>query len=80
MQIICESHTIHIPWRGEERGGEERRGEERREWKRREEERRGESTAKQKDETNNNNNGKDTYDEQKCDSNQKRNIERGRGK
>ena len=36
--------------------------------------------AKQKDETNNKKNGKDTYDEQKCDSNQKRNIERGRGK
>ena len=33
-----------------------------------------------KDETNNNKNGKDTYDEQKCDSNQKRNIGRGRGR
>ena len=44
MQIICKSHTIYIPWRGEERGGEERRGEERRGWERREEERRGEES------------------------------------
>ena len=41
MQIICESHTIHIPWRGEERGGEERRGEERRGGNGRGEKRRG---------------------------------------
>ena len=39
MQIICESHTIHIPWRGEERRG--RRGEERRGGNGRGEKRRG---------------------------------------